>query len=124
MADEWQITTPLTKLGGYQVARQVIDSGVTAVFAINDELAIGLIRGLRELRVQVPEDISVIGYDNIDWCEYVTPKLTTIKQPIFELGQEATRLLLNRIVEPAIAPQQKVLSIELVERESVQPIHP
>ena len=66
----------------------------------------------------------MIGYDNIDWCEYVTPKLTTIKQPIFELGQEATRLLLNRIVEPAIAPQQKVLSIELVERESVQPIHP
>lgn len=123
VADDWQITTPLTKLGGYQVAQQVIDSGVTAVFAVNDELAIGLIRGLRELQVRVPEDISVIGYDNIDWCEYITPKLTTIKQPIFELGQEATRLLLNRIADPTIAPQQKVLSIELVERESVQVIH-
>ncbi|AST84585.1 LacI family transcriptional regulator [Latilactobacillus sakei] len=117
---DWQITTPLSKQGGYQVAQQVIDSGVSAVFAVNDELAIGLARGLAELGHAVPESISIIGYDDIDWCEYVTPRLTTIKQPILALGQEATRLLLNRIEKPTLGMQQKMLSVELVERDSVQ----
>lgn len=117
---DWQITTLLSKQGGYQAAQQVIESGVTAVFAVNDELAIGLARGLAELGHPVPDAISIIGYDDIDWCEYVTPRLTTIKQPILALGQEATRLLLNRIETPTLEMQQKMLPVELVERESVQ----
>jgi len=120
--DDWLINTELSKKGGYQVTDQVIASGVTAVFAVNDELAIGLYRGFAEHQLNIPENLSIIGYDNVDWCEYVTPKLTTIKQPIFELGQEATRLLLDRIADPDKPIQQRILAVSLIERDSVQPI--
>ena len=54
----------LSRRGGYQAAQAVVDSGATAVFAANDDMAIGLLRGLRELKIRVPEDISVVGYDD------------------------------------------------------------
>lgn len=120
----WVVETALSKLGGYQATQAVFDSNVTAVFAVNDELAIGLYRGYTEQGRQIPTDLSIVGYDNVDWCEYVDPKLTTIKQPIFELGQEATRLLLERIESPDQPIQQRILPVALVERQSVRKILP
>ncbi len=83
------------------------------MFALNDELAFGLYRGLEEAGKSIPEDYSIIGYDNIDMCEYIKPKLTTIAQPIFELGQTSAKLLLDRIQFPEKEWEEKRLPVRL-----------
>ncbi|WP_172586236.1 ribose utilization transcriptional repressor RbsR [Ligilactobacillus agilis] len=116
--DDLIVTGPLSKLGGYQASEQVLQTKASAVFAVNDEMAIGLYRGLNERGLEVPADLSIVGYDNIDLSEYVNPPLTTIAQPVFEMGQVAFRTLLQRIEQPD-APAQKIkLPVELVVRES------
>ena len=118
LTDDLIVTGPLSKLGGYQVSEQVLQTKASAVFAVNDEMAIGLYRGLNERGLEVPTDLSIVGYDNIDLSEYVNPPLTTIAQPVFEMGQVAFRTLLQRIEQPD-APAQKIkLPVELVVRES------
>ncbi|MEY8446351.1 ribose utilization transcriptional repressor RbsR [Enterococcus ratti] len=110
--------THFSKEGGYQVTSQILRSPVTAIFALNDELAFGLYRGLEEHGKKIPEDYSIIGYDNVDMCEYVKPKLTTIAQPIFELGQSAAQLLLERIQFPNRECTEKLLPVKLEKRAS------
>lgn len=112
------VYAPMTKAGGYQATRDVLASGATAIFAINDEMAIGLYRGMRQHGVAIPTDVSIMGYDNIDLDEYIDPALTTIEQPILEMGRMATKLLINRIKQPLIAPQVVNLPVRLVHRQS------
>ena len=81
-------------------------------------MAIGLYRGLAERGVKVPDDISVVGFDGIDLDRYVTPQLTTVAQPIEELGEKASALLLSRISNPQAPTQQISLPVELVVRSS------
>ncbi|MCH4123149.1 MAG: LacI family transcriptional regulator [Levilactobacillus sp.] len=116
------IHSPMTKLGGYQATAAVMAQHPTAVFAINDETALGLMRGLHEQGVRVPADISVLGYDDIDLDEYVVPKLTTIHQPVVTMGQQATALLINRIKDQRQAAQLVDLPVNLQERESTAPL--
>ncbi|MGI6877475.1 LacI family DNA-binding transcriptional regulator [Microbacterium sp. gxy059] len=92
---------------------------VTGVVAGNDHLAIGLIRACVEGGIRVPEDLSVVGFDDIDVAGYLTPALTTVRQPFAELGGEAVRLLL----EPGVAAPQPVRPL-LVVRDSVAPPRP
>ena len=108
----------LTKQGGYEATDAVSATKPTAVFAANDEMAIGLYRGLAERGVKVPDDISVVGFDRIDLDRYVTPQLTTVAQPIEELGEKASALLLTRISNPQAPTQQISLPVELVVRSS------
>lgn len=114
------LPTHFSKEGGYQVVPQILQSSTTAIFALNDELAFGLYRGLEEQGKKVPEDYSVIGYDNVDMCDYVKPKLTTIAQPIFELGQSAAQLLLERIQSPKNTWTEKLLPVKLETRASTR----
>lgn len=116
------IFAPLTKMGGYLNAPQVVDQHPTAVFCANDELAIGFYRYVHEHGIQIPEDISVIGYDNIDLDEYVTPKLTTIEQPIMKLGEKSARLILNRIHHQGMKRQLVNAPVKLVVRSSTAKI--
>lgn len=117
------IETELTKLGGYHVTDQVLKMKSTAIFALNDELAIGLYRGIHEAGLKIPDDISIVGYDDIDLTEYVTPTLTTIHQPSFEMGASAARLILARIQDRHRAFQRVALPISLVERQSVKTLN-
>lgn len=114
------IHSPMTKLGGYQATEQVLASHASAVFAINDEMAIGLYRGLREQKISVPTDLSIIGYDDIDLDEYVTPALTTIAQPIMQMGETATELLVSRIQHPGAEVKTIHLPVELIVRDSTK----
>ncbi|MGX6429076.1 ribose utilization transcriptional repressor RbsR [Levilactobacillus yonginensis] len=116
------VTAAMTKLGGYQATSAVLAQKPTAVFAINDETALGLIRGLHEQGLKVPEDISVLGYDDIDLDEYVVPKLSTIHQPVVTMGQQATTLLINRIQDQRQPEQLVNLPVELRDRESTGPV--
>ena len=115
--------TELSRQGGYKAAQAVAESGATAVFTANDDIAMGLLRGLRELKVRVPEDISVVGYDDIALDEYVYPQLTTIHQPIFDLGVGAAKILLDRIENKHQSEQVEHFPVRLIRRESTAPYH-
>jgi LacI family transcriptional regulator, galactose operon repressor len=95
---------------------------VTAVYAANDEMAFGVIKGLHRAGRRVPNDVSVIGFDNISYTTLVAPELTTIAQPVSEIGQRVIDLLLKQINNPASAPEVVVLEPTLIERESCRAI--
>jgi LacI family transcriptional regulator len=91
-----------------------------AVFAAADVLAIGLIKGLKEKGFRVPEDYSVIGFDDLDISRWITPGLTTVGQDIIGKGAIAVRLVAERIEGAPAGRQRLVLPVHMVERESVR----
>lgn len=105
----------------------------TAVFCVNDVMAFGALNAARALRIRVPEDIWIVGFDDIDMASWETFGLTTVSQPINEMVHEAVRLLLNRIDKPDRAPEHLRLGgSEIIVRgstahkppETHQAVHP
>ncbi len=90
----------------------------TALFAMNDLLAVGALRYLRERGIAVPEEIALVGYDGIELSELVSPSLTTVKQQSLRMGAEAVRLLVRRIRHPEQPAQHVVLPVDLHVRAS------
>ena len=93
----------------------------TAIFASNDLMAIGGICAAAEAQVKVPQELSVIGYDDIALASYSTPRLTTMAQPKYEMGQMITRLLLERIDGAHLPLRRELLKTSLVARQSTAP---
>ena len=90
---------------GYTAGRELAENPeVTAVFAANDDMAIGLIRALAEAGRRVPEDVSVIGFDDIPVAAYVLPPLTTVRQPFDAVAEEGLKRLVHAIENPEAAP--------------------
>ncbi|MER5448406.1 LacI family DNA-binding transcriptional regulator [Streptomyces sp. NPDC002766] len=108
---------------GYAAGREFArDPGVTAVFSANDDMAIGLIRALREAGRRVPEDVSVAGFDDIPVAAYVTPPLTTVRQPFDAVAQEGLKRLVHAIENPEADPlSSDGPPIDLIVRESTAP---
>lgn len=94
----------------------------TAVFAAADDAAIGFIRTVRDAGVRTPEDVSVVGFDDIDYASVIEPPLTTVRQPRADLGRLAAEDLLDRMGPdaPHIPPTRRRLRCELIERSSVR----
>ncbi|RFU64422.1 LacI family transcriptional regulator [Peribacillus saganii] len=90
----------------------------TAVFAANDEMAIGAVKAIKSKRLKVPEDISVVGFDDIKFASVFEPAITTIAQPTFELGKIAMELLLKLMNNDELEKKQYMLEDKLVVRES------
>src|SRR5216110_2652364 len=107
---------------GYQVARKLLALGdpFTALFAFNDISAIGAIQALREAGRRIPEDVSVVGFDDIQSAAFQNPGLTTVKQPLREMGVLAAQTLLRRIAAPPEAgyPKEIVVQPDLICRAS------
>ncbi|OOM75181.1 catabolite control protein A [Clostridium puniceum] len=97
-------------------------SSATAVFACNDLMAVGVLNACKKLNLDVPKDISIIGYDNIDLSKFVEPKLTTIDQNMFHLGTNAATLLLEKIEFDNSYSKRIILINSLIERDTVTPI--
>ncbi|WP_127579807.1 LacI family DNA-binding transcriptional regulator [Paenibacillus koleovorans] len=91
----------------------------TAIFACNDLTAFGVLHELAEHQVKVPDAISVMGFDNIEFSQMVTPPLTTIKQPDYEMGKMACSMLLDKLSDVTVDSLQVMLQPKLVVRESV-----
>ncbi|MGW1030033.1 LacI family DNA-binding transcriptional regulator [Streptomyces sp. NPDC002577] len=108
---------------GYAAGRELAaDRSVTAVFVAGDEMAIGLIHALREAGRRVPEDISVVGFDGNPVFAYVTPPLTTVRQPFDAAAREGIRLLVHAIEKPETElPSASEPPVELVVRGSTAP---
>jgi LacI family transcriptional regulator len=107
-----------TVLAGLAAARRVAQIDATAVLAYNDALAIGVLKGLRKLGVAVPEEISVVGFDNIIFDELVEPALTTVAAPLYRMGLTGVQhcIALARGAQPSSA--SLVLPVRLVVRQS------
>ncbi|MEM6052253.1 ribose operon transcriptional repressor RbsR [Erwinia sp. P7711] len=107
--------------GGYNAMNQLLALNPLpeAVFTSNDAMAVGVYHALFQAGLSVPQDIAVIGYDDIELARYMTPPLTTIHQPKDELGELAIDTLLHRLAEPGGSQQLLVLTPELIERGSV-----
>jgi DNA-binding LacI/PurR family transcriptional regulator len=99
---------------GYIVTQKIIAAGeaFTALFSFNDISAIGAIQALRESGRRVPEDVSVVGFDDIQSAAYQNPALTTVRQPLRNMGMTAAETLLQRINAPAKAPYPKEIVVE------------
>ena len=104
-----------------RIARLLEDERPTAIFAANNLLAEQAWRTVRRLGLRLPEDISLVGFDDVPWMEMVSPGLTVVAQPTEELGRCAARLLLRRIEDPARAPAVERLEPTLVVRGSTGP---
>ncbi|WAM31859.1 LacI family DNA-binding transcriptional regulator [Caldicellulosiruptor naganoensis] len=105
-----------TEESGYKAADYFLEKGVTAVFAASDMMAIGLIKRFKDLGVEVPAKVSIVGFDDVSIARYITPTLTTIRQNKSEMGKSAFYLLLNLISKQPI--NHIVLEPDLVKRES------
>ena len=104
---------------GRSLAEKLFTSGVTAIFCYCDTVAAGVLSACRDLGIQVPAQVSVMGYDNNELCEIVSPPLTTIGQPKLEMGQRAMQMLLANMQGADI--EDRVLEPYLVVRASTAP---
>ncbi len=104
---------------GRQALPHLLEAGATAVFCYNDRMAIGLMVEARKRGVHIPDDLSVVGFDDIEASWYVNPPLTTVHQPRFEMGQQAMQMLLDLLAGQEV--DDVILSCDLVVRESTAP---
>ncbi|KGN40780.1 LacI family DNA-binding transcriptional regulator [Knoellia aerolata] len=106
---------------GFARVREIMSQPTTAVIAYNDVLAIGVIKGLRRMGVGVPDDVSVVGVDNILLAEVVEPELTTVAAPLRAQGETAVRNLVAMVGGAVSSRQPLVLPVTLVVRRSTAP---
>jgi len=102
--------------GAYHAMKKLLKAGIDAVFVISDTMAIGALKCIREHGLSVPEDIALIGFDDLPVALHADPPLTTIRQPITEQGRLAVETLVQLIEEPNHTLRQMVLPTELVIR--------
>ena len=90
--------------GGVEAAGRLLDAAErpTAIFAFNDNLAIGAMQAARARGLRIPEDLSIVGFDDLEWAQYVTPALTTVRQPLAEMGRMAVSLLTAPARQPEL----------------------
>lgn len=111
--------------GGYAAMQQLLAraGAFSAVFAQDDQMALGAIQALHQAGRRVPEDVSIVGYDDIPGAAYSVPALTTIRQPMRQVGEVATRLLIQAVEDPPGSTGGEVLlKTELVQRGSCIPV--
>ncbi len=117
---------PMSPEIGYEPMRALLGKtrDFTAIFCFNDIAAIGAIRALSEAGLSVPGDVSVVGFDDIQSAAFCTPSLTTVRQPLNEMGKLGARILLERIAhsENTALTAEVVVQPELVVRESTGPV--
>lgn len=104
---------------GYRAALQLLalPQPPDAIFAANDQMAVGAIEAARDLGLRVPEQLAVCGFDDTDLARYITPRLTTVRQPLREMGRLATEAVIQELEKRSV-PRCTMLPTELVVRES------
>jgi DNA-binding LacI/PurR family transcriptional regulator len=115
---------PMAPEIGYKPMQALLETtrDFTAIFCFNDIAAIGAIRALKDAGLSVPGDVSVVGFDDIQSAAYSTPSLTTVRQPLTEMGKRGAQVLLERIANrDAELPPEIVMAPEFVVRESTGP---
>ncbi|MCG9725324.1 substrate-binding domain-containing protein [Vibrio brasiliensis] len=117
----WIIEADFECEGGYEAFNKMFAKGSlpSSIFVCNDMMAMGVINAANEKGIRIPQDLSIIGYDDIHIAKFMSPSLTTIHQPKYRLGKAAVEALLNRLEKGAIDAQVVQLEPTLVERSTV-----
>ena len=107
---------------GYKAVEKFIESGkkFDGVVCSSDEIAMGVINALREKGIRVPEDVSVIGFNDNAVASYFYPKITTVKQPSYDMGSVAMRMLIKMLNNKPLEQDQYVLDYKIINRESTK----
>jgi DNA-binding LacI/PurR family transcriptional regulator len=114
---------PSTPEEGVVYAHRLLqtDQGFSALLAFNDMSAIGAMRAFSDAGLRVPQDVSVVGFDDVQAAAYMIPRLTTVRQPLRRMGEAAATSLLDRIANANIRPRDILVEPELIVRESTGP---
>ncbi|EHR1011700.1 substrate-binding domain-containing protein [Vibrio parahaemolyticus] len=118
----WIIESDFECEGGYQAFKKMAERGTlpSSIFVSNDMMAMGVINAANDLGIKVPDDLSIIGYDDIHIAKFMSPSLTTIHQPKYRLGQAAVETLVRRLDDKSNEAQVVQLEPTLVVRNSVK----
>jgi DNA-binding LacI/PurR family transcriptional regulator len=107
---------------GYELGRRLATvRDVTAIFAANDQMALGILRAVHEAGREVPRDLSIVGFDDIPEAQFFTPPLTTVRQDFNEMGRQSLMLLIGEIAAPQRSSSRVVVDPELRIRDSTAP---
>lgn len=109
---------------GFEFGKRLLSRGepFTTLFAFNDVSAIGAMRAFLDAGLRVPEDVSVVGFDDIQSAAFMNPSLTTVRQPLEQMGRIASKLLLEKVEDPSRSQPTVTVETELVVRESTAPV--
>lgn len=118
--ENWVAFGDFTEQGGFYAAQRLLRTNpdLSALFVASDVMATGAMRSIREAGRNIPDDIAIVGYDDLPPAQQAVPPLTTIRQPIQQLGRNAVEILLDIIEHGVTPPRQIILSTELVIRQS------
>jgi LacI family transcriptional regulator len=116
--DGWVEAGDFSEAGGYTAALRLLAHGPEAIFAASDPMAFGALRALREAGRRTPQEVAVIGFDDIPAAAASDPPLTTMHQPVEQMGAAAVEMLITRLEQPASAQQRVILPTHLVVRAS------
>lgn len=118
----WEVATSHDEEAGYQAALRLLDKPETlrptAIFAFNSEVTAGVLRASQNLGIAIPSDLSLIGFDDSRWAQLVTPRLSVVAQPAYEMGCVATERLLSALENPALPGTTTRLGTQLILRDS------
>lgn len=120
LVDKYILKGKFTEESGYEVVKKYLSENKdipTAFFSSNDEMAVGAIKAFQENGIRVPEDVAIVGFDDILIASYIQPKLTTVRRPMYELGSFSAHMLISMLAGKPMN-SSLVLSTELVVRES------
>jgi len=111
-----------TARAGYAAGRALAENpDVTAIFAANDQMAIGVLRALGEAGRRVPQDVSVVGFDDVPEAAFLSTALTTVRQDLSRAATLGVSLLIDAIQVPGARSTFEIVPVELVERETTAP---
>ncbi len=124
LPDEWVVEADFREQGGYRAALHLLDIGapITALFVQNDQMAAGVMIACRERGLDLPHQLSIIGFDDIVFARFLYPRLSTIRQPLREMGQAAAALLLQANGAPLALQPANLFVPSLVCRDSVSTV--
>jgi LacI family transcriptional regulator len=122
IVQDWVIQGDFTVDAGKAALRKLLDKGnlPTAILCANDLMALGVFMEAKKAGIKIPDDLSVMGYDSIDAAKYTNPALTTVKQPVEDMGYIATEMLIQQLNSPNYSPEVKIFPVELIPGESVK----
>ena len=120
MRDDYLCRGKFDVISGVECADTLLEKEdcPTAIFACNDLMALGAIQSAAKHSLRVPDDLSIVGFDDISFAKYINPPLTTIRQPLHEIGQAAVKSIIDVIKNPKKTFQTITLNVRLIERQS------
>jgi LacI family transcriptional regulator len=113
-----------TVQGGHDAAKQLLSRGATALFATNYEMTLGAVIALNEMGIKIPNQMSFVGFDNMQLAEVICPKLTIVSQPLTDIGESAARIMLSQLTANRVGKNESViLPAEIIWGESIAAPH-